>query len=44
MKYFVFTILFLLLACENTNKSKVIKKNKNIQMEIKTEPSIKAKK
>ena len=41
MKYLVFTILILLLACQSVNKPKDIKKNKSIQMEIKTEPSIK---
>ena len=41
MKYFVFIILLLLLACESANKPKDIKKNKSIQMEITTEPSIK---
>tara|TARA_B100001121_G_scaffold102267_1_gene90727 strand:+ start:465 stop:599 length:135 start_codon:yes stop_codon:yes gene_type:complete len=44
MKYFVFTTLFLLLACESINKPKEIKKNKNIQLEITTEPNIKVKK
>ncbi len=44
MKYFLFTISFLLLACESINKPKDIKKNKSIQMEITTEPSIKVKK
>ena len=44
MKYFVFTLLFLLLACESINKPKKIKKNKSIQMEIKTKPTIKVKK
>tara|TARA_Y100000816_G_C25637881_1_gene339740 strand:+ start:91 stop:225 length:135 start_codon:yes stop_codon:yes gene_type:complete len=44
MKYFVFTILFLLSACESLNEPKDIKKNKSIQMEITTEPSIKVKK
>ena len=44
MKYFVFTTLFLLLACESINKPKEIKKNKSIQMKITTEPSTKVKK
>ena len=44
MKYFVCVLLFLLYACESTivtDDTKKIKKNKNIQMKIKTEPSIK---
>ena len=46
MKYFVFATLFLLLACESINKPKEINKNKNknIQLEITTEPNIKVKK
>ena len=44
MKYFVFIILFSLLACESINKPKDIKKNKSIQMKITTEPSIDVKK
>ena len=47
MKYFVCVMLFLLYACESTNVTediKKIKKNKNIQMKVKTEPSIKIKK
>ena len=40
-------MLFLLYACESTNLSKdikKIKKNNNIQMKVKTDPSIKLKK
>ena len=44
MKYFAFLILFLLYACENANMSKDIKKNKNIQLKVLTDPSIKLKK
>tara|TARA_B100001057_G_scaffold189759_1_gene190531 strand:- start:322 stop:456 length:135 start_codon:yes stop_codon:yes gene_type:complete len=44
MKYFAFLILFLLYACESVNMPKDIKKNKNIQMKITTDPSIKLKK
>ena len=47
MKYFLYVMLFLLYACESTNMSKDIsknKKNKNIQMKVTTEPSIKVKK
>ena len=44
MKYFAFLILFLLYACEITNMPKDIKKNKNIQMKVTTDPSIKLKK
>mgnify|MGYP000069097411 FL=1 len=44
MKYFLFVMLFLLYACESANVPKDIKKNKSIQMEVTTEPSIKAKK
>ncbi len=34
MKYFVFTLLFLLLACESINRPNDIKKNKSIEMGI----------
>ena len=44
MKYFLCVMLFLLYACESTNVPKDIKKKKNIQMKVTTEPSIKAKK
>tara|TARA_B100001057_G_scaffold112074_1_gene110194 strand:+ start:631 stop:765 length:135 start_codon:yes stop_codon:yes gene_type:complete len=44
MKYFLCVMLFLLYACENANVPKDIKKKKNIQMKVTTEPSIKAKK
>ena len=44
MKYFAFLILFLLYACEITNMPNDIKKNKNIQMKVTTDPSIKLKK
>jgi len=47
MKYFLYVMLFLLYACESTNMPKDIgknKKNKNIQMKVTTEPSIKVKK
>ena len=47
MKYCIFVMLFLLYACESTNMSNDIKKNKknkNIQMKITTEPSMKVKK
>ena len=47
MKYFLCVILFLLYACESVNVPKDIKKskkNKNIQMNVKTEPTIKVKK
>tara|TARA_B100001027_G_scaffold209829_1_gene176352 strand:- start:438 stop:587 length:150 start_codon:yes stop_codon:yes gene_type:complete len=49
MKYFLYVMLFLLYACESTNMPKDIsknknKKNKNIQMKITTEPSMKVKK
>ena len=44
MKYFAFLILFLLYACEITNMPKDVKKNKNIQMKVTTDPSIKLKK
>ena len=40
-------MLFLLYACESANLNKdikKIKKNKNIQMKVKTDPSIKLKK
>jgi len=42
MKYFLCVILFLLYACESANVPK--DKNKNIQMEVTTEPSIKVEK
>ena len=44
MKYFAFLILFLLYACEIANMPKDLKKNKNIQMKVTTDPSIKLKK
>jgi len=47
MKYLICVMLFLLYACESTNLSKdikKIKKNNNIQMKVKTDPSIKLKK
>tara|TARA_X000000950_G_scaffold226667_1_gene273547 strand:+ start:897 stop:1031 length:135 start_codon:yes stop_codon:yes gene_type:complete len=44
MKYFMCVMLFLLNACESVNVSKDIKKNKSIQMNVKTEPTIKVKK
>ena len=47
MKYLVCVMLFLLYACESTivtEDTKKIKKNKNIQMKVKTEPSVKIKK
>ena len=47
MKYFVCVILFLLYACESVNTPRDIKKNKkqkNIEMKVTTEPSIKIKK
>ena len=44
MKYLAFLILFLLYACESANMPKDIKKNKNIQMKVTTDPSIKLKK
>jgi len=47
MKYLICVMLFLLYACESANLSKdikKIKKNKNIQMKVKTDPSIKLKK
>ena len=44
MKHFLFVTLFLLYACESTNVTKDIKKNKSIQMNVKTEPTIKVKK
>jgi hypothetical protein len=40
-------MLFLLYACQSTNMTEDIKKNKknkNIQMKVKAEPSIKIKK
>ena len=37
-------MLFLLYACESANVPKDIKKNKDIQMKVTSEPSIKAKK
>ena len=44
MKYFIFSILLSLLACESINEPKNKKKDKNVKMEITTEPSIKVKK
>ena len=47
MKYFLYVMLFLLYGCESTIKPKDIsknKKNKNIQMKVTTEPSMKVKK
>ena len=47
MKYFLCVMLFLLYACESANAPKDIKKNKknkSIQMNVTTEPSIKVKK
>jgi|TARA_A200000113_G_scaffold189217_1_gene177170 predicted component of type VI protein secretion system len=44
MKYFLFVILFLLYACESANVPKEIKKKRDIQMKVTTEPSIKVKK
>ena len=47
MKYFVCVMSFLLYACESVNTPTDIKKNKkqkNIEMKVTTEPSIKIKK
>ena len=47
MKYFVCVILFLLYACGSVNvpnDTKKNNKNKNIQMKVKTDQSIKVKK
>ena len=47
MKYFLYVMLLLLYACESNNVIKNTKKNQknqNIQMEVKTEPTIKIKK
>ena len=44
MKYFAFIILFLIYACESTNIAKDVKNNKNIQMKVTTDKSIKLKK
>ena len=47
MKYFVCVILFLLYACGGVNlpnDTKKNNKNKNIQMKVKTDQSIKVKK